>query len=93
MPTSVTALMPPVPDWRVTVTVAPPVVSALPFASSAVTVRTWVLIPSAVMLALVGVSVERAASDQLLEDPVEPHPHELAEAVVVDLEGVSLPEP
>src|SRR5205085_1277791 len=59
---SVTDPIVPVPDDRVIVTVEPPAVRLLPFASLACTVSTCVLVPFAVMLALVGVSVEIAAS-------------------------------
>ena len=52
----------PVPEERVMVTVAPPVERLLLLASLAVTVRVWVLTPSAVMLALVGVRVDWVAS-------------------------------
>ncbi len=44
------------------VTLAPPALRLLPFASVAVTVRSCVLLPSAVMVALAGVSVDCVAS-------------------------------
>ena len=59
---SVTASIVPVPDCFVIVTVAPPLVKLLPLASFAVTVKTCVLLPFAVMLALVGVKVDCTAS-------------------------------
>src|SRR5438270_10634761 len=55
-------LLVPVPDCLVIVTVAPPVVSALPLASLAVTVSTCVKLPLAVMEALVGVRADCVAS-------------------------------
>ena len=62
MPLSVTEPMVPVPDCFVIVTVAPPVVTRFPLASLAVTVRTWVELPLAVMLDEVGVRVDWVAS-------------------------------
>ena len=53
--------MVPVPEDLVMVTVAPPVVRLFPLASLACTVKVWVLVPLAVMLAEVGVSVDCAA--------------------------------
>ena len=46
--------MVPVPEDLVMVTVAPPVVRLFPLASLACTVKVWVLVPLAVMLAEVG---------------------------------------
>ena len=51
----------PLPDCCVMVTTAPPPVRALPLASLAVTVSTWLAAPLAVMLALVGVRVDWVA--------------------------------
>ena len=62
MPVSVTLPIVPVPDCFVMVTVEPPVVRLFPLASLACTVRTWVLVPLAVMLALDGVRVDWVAS-------------------------------
>ena len=59
---SVTLPIVPVPDCFVIVTVDPPLVRLLPFASLACTVNTCVLLPLAVTLALVGVSVDCVAS-------------------------------
>ena len=61
LPLSVTEPILPVPLCLVIVTVEPPLVNKLPFTSFAVTVNTCVLLPSAVMLALVGVSVDCVA--------------------------------
>ncbi len=61
MPLSVTELIVPVPDDFVIVTVAPPLVRLLPFASSAWTVRTCVETPFAAIDELVGVNVDLAA--------------------------------
>jgi len=61
LPLSVTLPIVPVPDDLVIVTVAPPVVRLLLVISLACTVNTCVLLPSAVILALVGVKVECAA--------------------------------
>src|SRR6185503_8340798 len=55
---SVTDPIVPVPDDFVIVTVEPPVVRLLPLASLAWTVSTCVLVPFAVIEALVGVSVD-----------------------------------
>ena len=54
--------MVPVPEDLVMVTVAPPVVRLFPLASLACTVKVWVLVPLAVMLAEVGVKVDCPAS-------------------------------
>ena len=48
----------PVPEDLVIVTVAPPLLRSLPLASLACTVSSCVLVPSAVMLALVGVRLD-----------------------------------
>ena len=61
MPLSLTEPIEPVPESIVIATMAPPVVRLVPAASFAWTVSTWVLVPLAVMLALVGVSVDWAA--------------------------------
>ena len=58
---SVTAPRLPEPEDFVIVTVAPPLLRSLPFASLACTVSTCVLVPLAVTLALDGVKVDRAA--------------------------------
>ena len=52
----------PVPDDWVMVTVVPPMVRLLPWASLVVTVKVWVLVPSAVILDEVGVKVDCPAS-------------------------------
>ena len=62
LPLSVTEPTDPVPDCLVIVTVEPPVVSRVPFASFAVTVSTCVAVPFAVSDALVGVNVDCDAS-------------------------------
>ncbi len=58
---SVTALIVPVPDCFVIVTVAPPVVRLFPFVSFACTVNTCVVTPSAVIELDVGVRVDCVA--------------------------------
>ena len=59
---SVTGPTEPVPDCLEIVTVAPPAVSLLPLTSFAWTVSTWVDMPSAVMVELVGVRADWEAS-------------------------------
>ena len=55
---SVTDPIVPVPDDFVIVTVCPPTAIVFPFASLAVTVQSWVEIPSAAIDADVGVNVD-----------------------------------
>lgn len=69
--------MVPVPDDLVITTVDPPDVRLFPFASLACTVKTCVELPLAIMLALVGVRVERDA----LAVPVEAYKYPVTPAV------------